>query len=67
MLPISSDDDTEDVTEEGEEIQEKDRSDPHIAEKDAIKVSEWLEKICFNNIGAHCATAPCKPLHGAKD
>ncbi|XP_033632797.1 RNA polymerase II-associated protein 1-like isoform X2 [Asterias rubens] len=37
MLPISSDDDTEDVTEEGEEIQEKDRSDPHIAEKDAIK------------------------------
>ena len=36
--PTSSLDDTEDVTEEGEEIQEKDRSDPHIAKKDAIKV-----------------------------
>ncbi|XP_038072867.1 RNA polymerase II-associated protein 1-like [Patiria miniata] len=37
MHPVSVLNDAEDVTEEGEEIQEKDKTDPQIAKQDAIK------------------------------
>ncbi|XP_022085938.1 RNA polymerase II-associated protein 1-like [Acanthaster planci] len=37
LHPGSSLNDAEDVTEEGEEIQEKDKSDPQVAKQDAIK------------------------------